>query len=354
MATRRAVGLDIGTTSVRAAQVAVSRSGLTLERIGQVALPVGAVRDGEVVDAQAVAGALRELWRRSKFGTKRVVVGVGNQKVVVRQVDLPAIPLVELRAALPFQVADLIPMPIEQAVLDFHPLEEIIGDDGHPRQRVLLVAAVRDMISNLTDAVALAGLTPDAVDLTPFAVLRAAGTPDGLGLTSTAEALVEVGAGVTNIVVHQGGVPRFVRILLQGGTDITAAIADRLGLPTEQAEQIKQTSALPTGSAAAGVPPASRVLEAAAASWVEEVRGSLDYYAVQPDAVRISRIVLSGGCSMLAGLAERLSTATRMQVRPVDIFSRIEVGRTGLTDSQLAYMAPMACVPVGLALGAAA
>ena len=185
-------------------------------------------------------------------------------------------------------------------------------------------------------------------------MLRAAGTPDGLGLTSTAEALVEVGAGVTNIVVHQGGVPRFVRILLQGGTDITAAIADRLGLPTEQAEQIKQTSALPTGSAAAGVPPASLVLEAAAASWVEEVRGSLDYYAVQPDAVRISRIVLSGGCSMLAGLAERLSTAMCMQVRPVDIFSRIEVGRTGLTDSQLAYMAPMACVPVGLALGAAA
>jgi type IV pilus assembly protein PilM len=339
---------------VRAAQVVITRDGLKLERIGQVALPAGAVRDGEVVDKAAVAAALTELWRRSKFATKKVILGVGNQKVVVRQVEVPAMPLNELRAALPFQVADLIPMPIEQAVLDFHPLEEVVGEDGQRIQRILLVAAVREMVSDMLAAVEEAGLIPEKVDLTPFALLRAAGTPDGLGIQTSAEALVEVGAGVTNIVVHQGGVPRFVRILLQGGSDITSSIADRMGVPIDQAEHVKHTTPLPPDAQSSGVSPAARLLEAAASAWIEEVRGSLDYYLVQPSSVRISKIVLSGGTSTLAGLAQRLSIATRLPVEPVDLFSRIQIGKTGLTDHQLSYLAPLSCVPVGLALGAAA
>jgi type IV pilus assembly protein PilM len=263
-------------------------------------------------------------------------------------------PLDELRKALPFQVADLIPMPIEQAVLDFHPLEEVVGEDGTRTQRILLVAAVREMISDMLAAVEEAGLIPDKVDLTPFALLRAAGTPDGLGISTSAEALVEVGAGVTNIVIHQGGVPRFVRLLLQGGADITSSIADRMGVPVDQAEWVKHTTPLPLDVQMSGVSPAARLLEAAASAWIEEVRGSLDYYLVQPSAVRINRIILSGGTSTLAGLAERLSAATRLPVEPVDLFSRLAIGRTGLTDHQLSYLAPLSCVPVGLALGAAA
>src|SRR5947209_12462473 len=144
---RRAVGLDIGTTGVRAAQLSWSKDSTKLERFGQIALPPGAVRDGEVVDPQAVAAALKELWGGVKFSTKKVIVGIANQKVVVRQVDLPWMPLPELRKSLAFQVADVIPIPIEQAVLDLHPLEEITGEDGSRRQRVLLVAASRDMRS---------------------------------------------------------------------------------------------------------------------------------------------------------------------------------------------------------------
>lgn len=354
MAARRAVGLDIGTTCVRAAQIAFGRNGPRLERIGQVGLPEGAVRDGEVVETAVVAAALRELWRSGKFSTKKVIVGVGNQKVVVRQVDLPSMSLDELQKSLPFQVADLIPMPIEQAILDFHPLEEIFTDSGQRMQRVLLVAAVRDMVATLLDTVTAAGLSPERVDLTPFAVLRAAGTVDGLGLTNSAEALVEVGAGVTNIVIHQGGVPRFVRILLQGGADITSSVADRMGLDVDRAEFVKQTTALPADSNAPGASPAARIIETAVSAWVEEVRGSLDYYNVQPNAVRLSRIILSGGTSLLPGLPRRLADATRLPVEPVEAMARLELGRTGLSDAQLDYMAPLACVPVGLALGVAA
>jgi type IV pilus assembly protein PilM len=346
------VGLDIGTSGVRAAELSLGKGGATLERFGQVALPVGAVRDGEVVDVDAVAGAIKQLWAQAKFGSKRVVVGVANQKVVVRQVDLPWLPVKELRQSLAFQVQDFIPMPVEQAILDFHPLEEFTNDAGGRMLRVLLVAAARDMVGSAMEAVNKAGLQPSMVDLTSFAILRSQAS-GGSGFAVEAEALVDVGASVTNIVVHQGGVPRFVRILLMGGGDITDAVAERLGVPAEQAESVKQSTGLALIPSQADPHPANRAIEQSGSAFVEEVRGSLDYYLAQPGAARIGRLVLSGGGSRLTGLVERLTTATRLPVEVARPMSTLKIGKTGLTQEQLDYVEPMVTVPVGLALGVA-
>jgi type IV pilus assembly protein PilM len=352
VAGRHAVGLDIGTSGVRAAELTLGKAGATLERFGQVALPPGAVRDGEVVDVDAVAGALRQLWAQAKFGGKKVVVGVANQKVVVRQVDLPWLPLAELRESLAFQVQDYIPMPVEQAILDVHPLEEFAGENGSRMLRVLLVAASRDMVDSAVVAVQKAGLEPTMVDLTSFAILRSLHTVSALG-TVDAEALIDIGANVTNIVVHQGGVPRFVRILLMGGGDITDAVAERLGVPVDQAESVKQTTGLSSVPGAADAHPATRAIEQTGGAFVEEVRGSLDYYLAQPGAARIGKVVLSGGGSRLGGLVERLGAATRLPVEVARPMSALKLGKTGLTDEQLAYVEPMIAVPVGLAMGVA-
>jgi type IV pilus assembly protein PilM len=346
------VGLDIGTSGVRAAELSLGKGPATLERFGQVALPAGAVRDGEVIDSDAVAAAIRQLWVQAKFSSKKVVVGVANQKVVVRQVDLPWLPVNELRQSLAFQVQDFIPMPVDQAILDFHALEEFTNDSGGRMLRVLLVAAARDMVGSAMDAVTKAGLVPSMVDLNSFAVLRSL---VGGGIASVeAEALVDVGASVTNIVVHQGGVPRFVRILLMGGADITDAVAERLGVPTDHAESVKQSTGMALIPAqATDSHPASRVIEQTGSTFVEEVRGSLDYYLAQPGAARIGRVVLSGGGSRLAGLVERLSAATRLPVEVARPMSTLKLGKTGLTPDQLAYVEPMVTVPVGLAMGVA-
>ena len=356
VARRAAVGLDIGTSGVRAAELSLGKRPLVLDRFGQVALPPGAVRDGEVIDVDTVAGAIRQLWASTKFSTKRVVVGVSNQRVVVRQVDLPWLPENELRTSLPFQVQDNIPMPVEQAILDFHPLEEFVNESGGRMLRVLLVAAAQDVVHNTVAAVQRAGLDPVRVDLTPFALLRGLAELDELGLDSVeAEALVDVGASVTNIVVHQGGVPRFVRILLMGGTDITEAVADRLGVPIEHAESVKQQTGMleQAGDVSADAPLAVRVIESTAAAFVEEVRGSLDYYLAQPRSVELSRIVLSGGGGQLPGLARRLALANRLPVEPGSAMSRLRIGKVRLTDEQLALVAPLASVPVGLAMAVA-
>ena len=349
---RPVVGLDIGTSGVRAAELSLGKGAATLERFGQVALPAGSVRDGEVVDGDAVAAAVRRLWAVAGFRSRKVVVGVANQKVVVRQVDLPWQPLEELRTSLAYQVQDFIPMPVENAILDFHPLEELRNDAGARTLRVLLVAASRDMIGSALQAVEKAGLTPSMVDLTSFAVLRSQ-VSAGNTFSLDVEALVDIGSSVTNIVVHQGGVPRFVRILLMGGGDITDAVAERLGVPADEAESLKRSTGLSVVAAQVDPHPARRAIESTGSALVEEVRGTLDYYLAQPGSARIGRVVLSGGGSRLTGLVERLSVATRLPVHLATPMAALRIGRTGLSQDQLAVVEPLVTVPVGLALGVA-
>lgn len=347
MAGRTAIGLDIGTSSVRAAQVTVSKGAAVLDRFGQVGLPPGAVRDGEVADPDAVAEAIKVLWTRAKFTKKDVVLGISNQKVFVRLVQVPWMPASELRSSLKFQVADLVPMPIDEAVLDFVPLEETMADNAR-LVRGLLVAASEDMVLGAIRACQKAGLKVTTADLTPFAVLRSAGTNDPLGLSGP-EAVVDVGARVTNIVVHEAGVPKFVRILLLGGDDITGAMVEKLGIPTAEAERLKRDHAALASPASAE---AKRVIDQALTEFVDEVRGSVDYYIATSGSRPLSRLVLSGGGSLADGLAQRLATSVRTQVEYARAFNQLTIGKTGLAPEQVQFVEPLAAVPVGLAMGA--
>ena len=347
MAGRTAIGLDIGTSSVRAAQVTVSKGKAVLDRFGQVALPPGVVRDGEVVEPDAVGDAIKTLWSQAKFTKKEVVLGVSNQKVVVRLVDLPWLPADELKSSLKFQVADLVPMPVEEAVLDFVALEEVSTDQAR-MVRGLLVAASQDAVLDAIRAAQRAGLKVSTVDLTPFAVLRVAGARDSLGLSGP-EAVVDIGAKVTNIVVHEAGVPKFVRILLLGGDDVTAAVVERLGIPTAEAERLKRDRFSLADPASAD---ARRIIDAAQAEFVDEVRDSVDYFVAMSGGRPLSRVLLSGGGSLADGLAQRLATAVRTPVEYGRPFSQVSVGKTGLTPEQLQFVEPLSAVPVGLAMGA--
>ena len=349
MAGRTAIGLDIGTSGVRAAELTFGKDGVTLDKIGQVAVPDGAVRDGEVIDSDTVAAAIKQLWAATRFSSKKVTMGVANQRVIVRQVELPRMPSADLKKALPFQVQDLLPMPVEQAVLDFHPIESV-NVNGVDMVRGLLVAASRETVLANVQCAQRAGLNPTMVDLTSFAVLRSVGSRGDLDVET--EALVDVGARVTNIVVHSGGVPRFVRILLMGGQDITDAVSERLGVPLAEAEGLKQQLGI-LGGGSGDTSAAARTVESTAQQFVDEVRGSLDYYSASNPSNPVERLVLSGGGSQLRGLVDRLGQATRLPVRAGDPLSTLRLGKTGLDDRQLSIVQPLSAVPVGLALGAA-
>jgi type IV pilus assembly protein PilM len=349
MARRTAIGLDIGTSVVRAAELSFGRGGLTLERFGQVVLPDGAVRDGEVVDVDAVSQTLRQLWSATGFGHKKVMMGVANQRVIVRQLELPWMEPDELRDSLSFQVQDFLPMAVDQAELDFFPLEQVTAEEGNRTLRGLLVAAARETVLANVRCAERAGLSVAGVDLSSFAVLRAMGRQTSLEVDT--EALIDIGARVTNIIVHSAGMPRFVRILLMGGQDVTDAVAERLGVPLEHAEGLKQQFAHAVGGGEE-LATVTRTVATIAQDFVDEIRGSLDYYGASNPGAPVERIVLSGGGSRLDGLVDRLPTSTRLPVVEGDPLSTLRVGNTGLDADQIEFIKPLAAVPVGLALGA--
>jgi type IV pilus assembly protein PilM len=345
---RNVAGLDIGTTAVRAAELSVGRDRVVLERLGQVGLPPGAVVDGEVVDPGAVAAAVRTLWRRARLHAKRVVLGVANQRVVVRMVDLPSMEPQELRRSIGYQAQEFLPIPVVEAELDYAVLGEHEAAGGQRLLRVLLVAAQKEMLAGHLRAAALARLEPVGIDLNPIALLRSL-TPVA-GYADGAEALVDVGARVTNVVIHEDGVPRFMRIMLMGGEDVTVTLQRALELDREEAEQAKQAVSLGDAPDHRVVSLVQQRLEA----FVAEIRGSLDFYQGQQDAVPLGRVVVSGGGSLLAPLVERLEAAAGVPVERGRSLAAVRVGRLGLAADQLAALEPMAAVPVGLALGAVA
>lgn len=353
---KRAIGLDIGTGGVRAADLLLAKRPVTLEGFGQVSVPSSAVRDGEIVDPSIVGDALTQLWKRAGFRSKKVNVGVANQHVVVRAIDLPRMEEDELRGALQFQVQEHIPMPVEDAVLDFQVLDEFVTESNERMMKVLVVAAQKDMIASVVAAVTRAGLDPVGVDVTPLALVRSLGERGGaFGETSGGEAIIDIGAGITNIVVHEGGVTRFVRILLIGGSQLTEALAAGMGVSFEDAESIKQRTGLSAGAAGAvpSTEAAPRILEDRAASYVDEIRGTLAYYQAQTEAIRITRVVLTGGGSKLANLESRLANALRLPVEQGRTLQRVRLGKLGLSEAQLADAEPLMAASVGLALGMA-
>ena len=346
---KAAIGLDIGTSAVRAAEVRAGQPG-TLTRFAQLSLPAGAVVAGEIVDADAVVGVLQELWRRGGFKNKRVLISVSNQNVVVRQVEVPKMNEEDLEGALRYQVADYIPMPIDDAALDFIVLDEFVGEDGAPMMRLLAVAALRQMVDKYVGVVQRAGLEPVGIDLSPLAAVRAlSSSVEPLLGEPQAEAVVDVGAGVTGIVVHVSGAPRFVRILPTGGVDITTALVSALKVSAEEAEAEKASIGLGPDGVSVDEGPAS-VIEERARGFIDDVRRSLEYYQSQPDAVRISRVLVVGGGSRLTGFAERLGGALGLPVERGSALGRIEVSDLGLSDDQLDQVAAVGAVSIGLAV----
>lgn len=348
MANQNAIGLDIGTSGVRGAEISFAEGRITLEKFGQVALPEGAVRDGQVMHVAEVGSAIKELWSAARFSHKRVVMGVANQRVIVRQMDMPKMGSADLRKALPYQVSEFLPMPVEEAVIDFHPIETVTGDDGRESLRGMMVAVAREVVNGHIAAAEAAGLQPVMVDLVSFAVLRSLGET-GAADTVT-EALIDIGSSVTNLVVHENGVPRFVRILMMGGQQVTDHMSERMGIPVADAEDLKQTVGLNTSTPADRI--ATRVVEGAINTFVDEIRGSVDFYNAANPEHQVERMVLSGGGSILLGLGQRLATDLQLTAIAADPVSRVQLGDTGLAEEQLALVGPLAAVPIGLAMGA--
>ncbi len=349
---RRLIGLDIGTNAIAVAEI-VPGDPPRLTAFGQVALPRDSMREGEVAQDAAVTEAIKRL--RAEVGLRKapVRVGIASPRLIVRQIEMPVMSRADLAGALRFQIQELIPIPVDEAVVDFAVLDEYIPEashgadnDGEPVMRVLLAAAQRSMVLRLVEAVESAGLPVESVDLIPLALVRSlATTSDHDG---GAEGIVSIGGGVTSVVVHEGGMPRFVRVLGSGGRLLTEAIAASLDATYDQAESLKRQIGLVDDDA---VSQAKAATERPFGALLDEIRSSLDYYRNQPGAARLTRVQLTGGGALMAGVQDRLGALLGVPIDRAMPRHRLEVDDIGFSVDDLPRLDPYMSAAVGLALG---
>jgi type IV pilus assembly protein PilM len=348
VAKKQVVGLDIGDTQLRAVEMAVDSrdpaGSARIQRYAETDIGPEVVRDGEVARASEVTHALRDLWKRHHFSAKEVVLGLGGQRVIVRDATFPSAPLDTLRKSLPFTVEDLIMVPVDESLLDFYPLSESGGQVNG-----LLVAAPVESVQRNVDAVLSAGLRPVRVDLAAFALVRALARGQ---LERGVLGVVDVGAAMTTVAIARDGQPQMMRILPTGGKIITEQVARTVGIQEAMAERMKIEIALMNpgegNEQARGV---FNVVAEKSQAMVEQIARTFSFYA-QSTGQSVQHVVVSGRGGMLNGLGQYVSTALRLPASfsSVDSTFQLEKAASTMTAEQRMSLP----VAVGLAMGVAA
>jgi type IV pilus assembly protein PilM len=344
-----AIGLDLGATSVRAAVLALSNKGgrpsVSAHGLGSIPLPPGAVVNGAVVDQAVVTAALQQLWAINGFKCHRVILGVANPQVVVRPLQIPNLNAQQRAKALPFQAREIIALPLDQVILDFAQVGD--PDPGTGMLSGLLIATPRGPVLTAVEAVEKAGLRVARVDLSSFGALRSIGDERLL-----VQAVIDVGAQLTSIVIHDRGVPRLVRTLARGGQELTELLVERMDLTFDEAERIKRTDGLNGHRDAA-----SDALQAGIRPLLAEIRSSINYFRAGSNDAQLEGISLTGGGSGLPGLAATLSSQNGVPTSVVTPMQHIgnqqaadDLGKGPTAQGDQTASA----VSIGLAMGAAA
>ena len=340
-----AVGLDIGSGSVKLCQLKQHKNGYQLLSFGMVPLPPEAIVDGSLMNSSAVTDAILELCATHKIKAKQVATSVSGHSVIIKKVSLPQMTPEELEESIQWEAEQYIPFDINDVNIDFQILNSESTQAG--QMDVLLVAAKKDMINDYTEVIASAGLEPMVMDIDAFAVQNQFEINYDVPRSETV-VLVNIGAAVTNINVLANGVSTFTRDISIGGAQFTDAVQKALNVSFDEAEALKLGGHGPEEDAV--VPQeVERVMQTESEAVANEIQRSLDFYAATAADAHISRIFLSGGSGKIPALVKAIEAKTGVPVEVMNPFRTID--HTGKFDiNYIEQVAPMAAVSVGLAL----
>jgi type IV pilus assembly protein PilM len=322
------VGLELDPSHIAAAEVSVNGS-IIVTRGAVAPLRPGIVRDGEVADPQALTDALKALFAEHDL-PRRVRLGISNQRIVVRALDLPPLDDAKaLAAAVKVEAPDHIPMPMDEAILDFQSLGKVINAQGQERSRVVVVAVRREMIERLIGAARQAGLQLEGIDLSAFAMVRAVGE-------NAEDAILYVNvAGITNVAVANGSGCLFTRASAGGVDAMAQTLCERGGLTTEHAREWLKHVGLATpvdeveGDEA--IVQASRtVLEEGVHNLADSVRNTLNFYRTQESSERVDRGIVTGPVVEIPGFVEKLAEELRLPLQHAAVAVEDEQGSAAL------------------------
>jgi type IV pilus assembly protein PilM len=352
------VGLKIGASQIAAARVSTANGTPQLLQVARAELPDGVVISGELRDVDGLARSLKELFAKNKLPKKAVRLGIANNRIGVRTFEIGGIddPR-QLANAIRFRAQETLPIPLEEAVLDWQILSERTDEEsGITTRRVLLVVAYRELVDQYVAACRKAGIRLVGIDLEAFAMLRALATADESGDAPVgAQVTVNVGHHRSTFAVSAGRVCEFTRVLAWGGYSLDGAIAAALEITPAEAAPLKHALSLvaTTDEPPAGVTP--ETLATARDAVLRELQGfarelvsSLRFYQNQPGSLGIGGLVLTGGSANLPGFAEELNRLIGVPVSVGDPLNRVVVPKKFRTPDT--YSIGSLTVAIGLGI----
>jgi type IV pilus assembly protein PilM len=338
----RLIGLDIGSRSIKAAEISETKKGRCLERFGIIDLAPGLIEDGAIKDTEQVAATIRQLFKNYGIKSHNVALSVGGYSVIVKKINVQTMPEEQLQDSISYEAEQYIPFDISDVNLDF----QILGEnENNPNQmNVLLVAAKKEMVNDYVNIAQLAGLNPCIIDV------------DAFGLQNIYEfnyapsedenvALIDIGASKTSLNILKGKTSVFMRDVSLGCSQIDHKIASLIDCTLEEAEQIKfgdHSDKMPAGDL-------TDIVSSVVSDWCTEIRRALDFfYSTYPDD-QIKRIMLSGGGGNIKEFRQLLSVETSAEVATINPFENFHIDENRFDVAFLKRIAPQASISMGLA-----
>ncbi len=344
---RQLVGLDIGSSAIKVAQLKESKGRHFLQKFGVKPLEPEVIVDGTVMDEGRVVSAIQELFEESNVKHKHVAISISGHAVIVKKISLPPMPDEELEGQVKLAAEQYIPFDINEVNIDFHVLPLDTTEDQQGDMSVILVAAKKDKINELTELVKAAGLIPVVMDVDAFAVENMYAINYPLAQDETT-ALVNLGASVMNVNIIRAGSSLFTRDIPLGGNRYTEAIQREIGLSFEEAEESKKKDRVGDSSGAS----LASVVDSVNAEVASEIARTVDYFKTSAVNSELTRVLVCGGVARAKGLIQQLGDRMQVPVEMADPFAEIDVTGCDIDPDLLADLAPSAAVGVGLALRA--
>jgi len=337
------VGVDIGSSSVKAVELQGRGKDLQLLSLGFEALESDSVVDGQIIELNAVSNAISNIFNEHKIKTTQVAAGVNGHSVIVKNIVLPQMSDAELQESFAWHAEEHIPFDISDVNLDYHVMDRS-GDAIH----VLMAACKRDKVANLKQTIQLAGKQPTIIDVDAFA-LQNCYELNYDPQPGQVVALLNIGASTTNINILNGVRSVFTRDATFGGNQYTSLLQKELGLTFDQAESVKRGMPLPEGAEVRDVGP---IMDTVSDILALEIQKTMDFYraTVEDGDSAVQKILVSGGGSKLTGLADFLARRFEVSVEMFDPFRKIKVDARGFDPDYMREIVPEMAIAVGLAL----
>lgn len=336
------VGLDIGSRTIKAAELYNTKNGFGLKSYGTIDIASGLIEEGTIKEPERVADSIRELFKTSNIKEQNVAISIGGYSVIVKKINVQNMSEEELHETIRFEAEQYIPFDISDVNIDF----QILGEaENNPNQMsLLLVAAKTDMIDEYIRLVQLAGLNPCVIDVDAFALQNIYGL--SYDVENENVALIDVGASKTSLNILRGNTSLFMRDVSLGGSQVNEKIASAAGCSLEEAEELKLT-----GKRGAISPESmNEIVSSVTVNWCDEIRRALEYFYSTDSDAHLKRILLSGGGAHIEEFRKLLSAETSAEVEMMNPFTKIDISKKNLDSAFLERAAPQAAICIGLAL----